>query len=587
MDRLPNANQCGKRPIVAGNALRSPRQWRCGFAATFLARVLGVVCGVSLVLGSLDMLHAQDEANRPQPAQPSEQADQNVGENLADDVSQADAPDQAKGENQERGQHEDKNPDEAHKEKAPEGPIPPGTYDPAVVIHFEGEIRASSQTYLFRRLDTAKSRGAKLVILQIDSPGGEIGATLEIGHRLLELDWAKTVAYVPREALSGAAIIALACDEIILAPSARFGDAGPIVMDQFFMFRHAEEKILSHLATEVRHFAEETGRPPALAEAMVDRNLEVLVVRNTKTGEETCMSEAELAAVPQPDDWEKLQPVFESRKDHFLEVTGKRAVEIHLANGLADNLDQLKQRYGIEQDPLELRHTWVDSMVTILNFPLITVALLVVGLICFYVEVASPGLGLGGLLGTVCFGVFFWSKFLGGTAGWLEVTLFVLGILCLGIELFLLPGFGFSGVTGLLLILGSLVLAGQTFILPETGSQLQTLTGSLGMVVVSGIVFMMVATLLSRRMGSLPLMSRIMLAPPDAAAIAVDAPTEGSTGALMEGRRGVAHSALRPFGKARFGDDFVEVMADGEFINEGTPIEVIGTQGHRIIVREV
>ena len=104
------------------------------------------------------------------------------------------------------------------------------------------------ERYLFRKLDAAKQQGADLVILEIDSPGGRLKESLEIAEYLQKLDWAHTVAYVPREAISGAAIVSLGCDEILMAPHARIGDAGAIVMDEdsFFRFAPAEGDQFSH-----------------------------------------------------------------------------------------------------------------------------------------------------------------------------------------------------------------------------------------------------------------------------------------------------------------------------------------------------
>jgi len=82
----------------------------------------------------------------------------------------------------------------------------------------------------------------------------------------------------------------------------------------------------------------------------------------------------------------------------------------------------------------------VDAAVTILNLPLITGLLFVIGLVALYVEFSAPGIGMGGLIAGLCFAIFFWSRFLGGTAGWLEVILFLAGVAFLAVELFVLPG---------------------------------------------------------------------------------------------------------------------------------------------------
>ena len=118
----------------------------------------------------------------------------------------------------------------------------PVKYHHGVIIRFEGEIGPGLEAYLNRKLEIAKEQGADLVIIEIDSPGGELTASLEIAEHLQGIDWAHTVAYIPRQAISGAAIVSLGCDEILMAPQAEIGDAGAIFMDEHSFFHFVPEK---------------------------------------------------------------------------------------------------------------------------------------------------------------------------------------------------------------------------------------------------------------------------------------------------------------------------------------------------------
>ena len=473
----------------------------------------------------------------------------------------------------------------------------PRHYSHPVLIRFEGPITPMLQQYFYRKLDAAKQDKADLVIVEIDSPGGFVEESLDIANRLSDTNWAHTVAYVPREALSGAAIVALGCNEIVIAETAKLGDAGPIFLGEDALFRHAPEKLRSDLALEVRKLAQASGRPPAMAEAMVDMDLVVFPVKNTETGEETFMSTAELDSHPQPQDWEKGKPVHESREDHFLEVTGDRAVELRLAEANAASRLELKERYRIQGELTVLESSGVDVAVYILNLPVITGLLFVIGLVALYVEFSMPGIGMGILTAGLCFALFFWSRFLGGTADWLELVLFVSGVAFLSVELFVIPGFGVAGLSGLLLLFCSLVLAGQTFVLPHTIRQLDTLTGTLFVLTISGGTFLVLAVILSRTFGSLPFLSRLTLTPPnpdekqrqqshhqqDQSASVLPA----HRALVVPGDVGIADSALRPAGKARFGNRFVDVITDGDFIAKGSRVEVVQASGSRVLVSEV
>jgi membrane-bound serine protease (ClpP class) len=432
--------------------------------------------------------------------------------------------------------------------------------------------------------------GADLLIVDIDSPGGLVEESFRIANRLQSTDWARTVAYVPRQALSGAAIVSLGCDEIVMHADARLGDAGPITLGEDMLFRHVPEKIVSDLAVQIRQLAEGGGRPPALAEAMIDKSLEVYRVRHAKTGDVAFMSEAEIADADVPDDWQQEKLVFESREDHFLEVTGRRAVELTLAAATVEDLDQLQQRYGLKSPPVVLSGSWVDTLVYILNHPVITVLLFVVGLIGIYIEFSAPGVGVGGMLAGVCFLLFFWSRFFGGTADWLDILLFAGGVVCLALELFVIPGFGVTGFTGVLLILASVLLAGQRNLIPQTGTDLRSLVLSLGICVTSGVLFAGTAWFISQRFHMIPAMNRLIVEPPktDDTAPSTDRTTSPTAGALdrgtLAGQRGAAYTALRPAGRARFGQHVIEVTTEGESIAQGQPVRVVEVSGNRVVV---
>jgi membrane-bound serine protease (ClpP class) len=446
------------------------------------------------------------------------------------------------------------------------------------------------RAYLFRKLDTAEKDGANLLIVEIDSPGGFVDDSKLMAERLRDVRWARTVAFVPREALSGAAIVALGCDDIVMGSGARLGDAGPIFLGEDFLFRHAPEKVRSDVVTLVRSLAEAKGRPPALAEAMVDMDTVVYRWTNAATGKDAYMSPGDVEALDDADQWERGPMVRASREGLFLEVHGREAVELGLAQGLAESRDELKQRYGIEGELRVLTATGVDTAVYILNLPLVTGVLFVVGLIALYFELSSPGIGFGALLAGLCFALFFWSRFLGGTAEWLELVLFAAGVVFLLIEILVLPGFGLAGIAGILLIFVSLMMAMQGFAIPETRRQMVIFANSMGVLAVSGVAFAIAAYLLRRHLGTLPVLNQLLLKPPEparAGGLSGDADAQaGPEGAGPGvGDRGIAHTALRPAGKGRFGDRYVNVVTDSEFVKAGAAIQIMEFRGGRMYVR--
>lgn len=480
----------------------------------------------------------------------------------------------------------------AFAEEAPTGK----TYQRAVLIRFEGPITPLLEHFALRKLELARERNADLVIIEIDSPGGFIDSSFNVATRLRDLDWAETVAFVPREAISGAAIVALGCDRIIMAGDARIGDAGAIFQGEDALFRYAPEKIRSDLARRIRDLAASKGRPPGLAEAMVDMDLVVYHVRNQKTDQATLMTDPEIEASDDPTDWIKLKPIIESRKAHFLELNGSRAVELGLATATVASRAELTKELRVDENLLVLEPTAVDAAVTILNFRVVTGLLLVIGVVALLIEASAPGIGLGGLVSGLCFALFFWSRFLGGTAGWLEVVLFAVGVVFIAIELFVIPGFGVAGVSGILLMLTSILMASQHFVVPNTGRELDTTLGSMTVIVGSGVGICVALMAISHFYGSVPILSWMALQPPAPEVQSTDTMDGKKTLLAAAGERpcpvqigdwGVAESPLRPAGRVRFQDEYVDVVSDGAFIPEGHQVRVINISGNRVQVREV
>ncbi len=462
----------------------------------------------------------------------------------------------------------------------------PSRAAPCAWIEFRGMITPLSQALLLRKLERAKAMGAETVVIEIDSPGGMLVSSVEIAEHLAKIDWARTIAFVPREAISGAAIFSLACDEIVLLPSARIGDAGPIIEGEDARFRDAPEKVVSYLARVVRDLASAKGRSPDLAEAMVNKKLELVRVREKEDGPWKILPKSR---VEQGDRWQAVEPIPESAPDKYLTLNGEQAVRLGLASVTVAGAGELEQYLKLEEDPVRLRQTSVDVLILLLNSWLGTGFLLFVGLVALFFELSAPGTGVGGLIAGLCFVLFFWSHFLGGTAGWLEVILFLSGLVFLAMELFVIPGFGVAGLSGILLLIASVVMASYQGHLPDDRialAQAGRAAAAFVVAVAAGGITLMV---IGPRMQRLPMFKRLVLAPPvaDETEAAADESGQASEFGVVVGDEGTADTPLRPAGRAIFGEEYVDVVADGRFIDAGRPIRVIEIQGNRVVVREL
>lgn len=448
----------------------------------------------------------------------------------------------------------------------------------AVRVDLRGPIDAELSTQLQRLIQEEISiNDVNFVCLWIDSPGGSPADAMQLANFLafdLDPGSVRSVAYVPNEARSDAAIVALACDQVVIDPEAILGGSGAYDL--------SEEEI-DQLRQSIREsLAPRKSRSWSLMVAMIDPNLDVF--RYSRKGDVEYFSEAELAEQANPDAWKQGERV--TTPGEPLQVDGETAEEYRLATHTVDSFVGFKRLYGLENDPALLEPGWADFLIEALASPGVAILLLIIAGVAAYAELQSPGIGIGGFLATICFLLFFWSRYLGGTAGWLEALLFLAGVSFLLLEVFVLPGFGVFGLGGGALVLVSLILASQTFIVPHNEYQFAQLQRSLLVLAGAGVGIVAVALALRRWLPHAPIFNQMFLPPPtdeEAQMISRRESLVGFDDSLV-GKRGVTTTQLTPSGKAKFGDQWVDVITDGLLIEPGVEIVVVEVHGNRVIV---
>lgn len=464
----------------------------------------------------------------------------------------------------------------------------PAKFERPVLIEFKGEINRRLAGFFNRAMDKAQAKNADLIIVEVDSPGGLKSESLQIARRLRDCK-AYTVVIIQNEAISGGSLVSLGVDEIHINPDAKFGDSGEIYFDaEQWAWRLAQSKIESYLSRDARDLAESKGRSPDLAEAMVDSDYFVYVKKNEDGEQEfTGVSNKENL---KPDPPWKLVP--ETKTDRFLTLSGKRAVELGLAQGDSSTREQIAQELNFDfQSAAVYRPTMVDFVVDILNNPLVTGLLILIGLVALFIELTAPGIGVGGLVAGLCALLFFWSHFLGGTAGWLEVTLFVAGLSFVAAEVFLIPGLGIPGIMGVILLFASVILAGQDFVIPNTVDDWNRTLTSVMVTLLSFVSFLVAAVLITKNMGRIPLLQGIILDPNDRAGEEDNQSNPQSKApntldGVSVGDWGIADSLLRPAGRVKIKGRVFDVISDGTFVDPGTSVQVVKIHGNVITVAE-
>jgi len=468
----------------------------------------------------------------------------------------------------------------------------------AKVIAVNGVIDGVLGEFVEREMRNAVAKGVNTLIFRIDSPGGDKDVAEHVALAISEQDPAKitTVAWIPKGAWSGGALIAFGCDRVLMHPEAQIGDIGVIAMTEpGGQFERAPEKIVSPFLQFAATLARRKNRPPALLQAMIDRDLVVYQVTSKTDGRVTYMSDTDIQA--SHEEWVKGPMVAESREGILLTVNGERAHELGLADMPCRDEGELRTRLGISEktDLTPVASTWVDTLLLVLNSGFGGFLLMTFGIICIYIELHIPS-GFFAILSALFFSLFFWSRFLGGTSGTLELVLFILGLGLLALEIFVIPGFGVFGVSGILLTIASLVLASHTFSGMTVTETFEESMGSLGSLAGAMVTVIVVAAVLNRFLPTIPFLNRLILTPPGYAMAESDGPflnpsllTSGTAvaGVVDIGAQGVSATALRPSGKAVFGDQYLDVVSDGAYIDHGTPVEVIRVAGNRVIVRAI
>ena len=451
----------------------------------------------------------------------------------------------------------------------------------AVRAYLSGPINSRSVDRVQLMIeDAVRGGGANFVCLEIDSPGGSPADSMQLASFLvfdLDPSEVRTVAFVPSQALADASMVALACDQVVMQPEAILGGEGDYVF--------SEAEIDQAKDTLRAAITAEKSRSWSLPAAMIDPDLQVFrCTRQARILSTEYLCEEELAEMPDADQWQKGEEI--TKQGVPFRVNGERAVDYSLANEVVDDFAGFKELYGLSSDPALLEPGWANFVIEALAHPAMAVVLLLIGFSALYAELQAPGIGVGGFVALVCFVLFFWNGFLGGTAGWLEVMLFLAGVICLLLEFFVIPGFGIFGLGGGMLVIASLILASQTFVVPRNAYQMIELRNSfitLGMVAMG---VMACVILINRWLPHVPIVGGMVLgAPSDEEAESISQRESLVHFEELVGSEGLTTTQLAPSGKARFKNRFVDVIADSEVIPPDTRIVVVEVLGNRVLVR--
>jgi membrane-bound serine protease (ClpP class) len=432
-----------------------------------------------------------------------------------------------------------------------------------VVVPLNGEISQPLVLFLRRAVKVAESAGAGAIIFEMNTYGGRLDAAADITG-ILNHATIPTYTFINSNAGSAGSLIALATQHIYMSPVSAIGAAAPVLSTGEDLPATERDKTLSYWSALVRSSATRNGHNPDIGEAFMSKEKEV------KIGDRVVHPKGSLLTLTAQEATEK--------------INGKPL----LADDVADSVADLVRKAGLKGQAVALDPSgferlafWITALAPLL---------LLLGIICAYLEFKIPGASLPGILAGVCFALFFLGHYLAGLAGWEVVSLFVLGLFLVLIEiLFFAHSTIVIGVVGVFLMLASLLWAmidrypGETFF--PTGQMIAIPMRNLFIAVVGAAIGIV---LLARYLPRTSIYRRfaLMTTNPPGPSLA-GAPREFATALdVTAGMQGTAQTTLRPSGKARFAEHVIDVVTEGEFIAADTPITVIQKDGMRVVVKQ-
>jgi membrane-bound serine protease (ClpP class) len=482
--------------------------------------------------------------------------------------------------------------------------VAPAGHEKAVVITLAGEVDDYNRDALFRNIERARKLGAKTVILRMNTYGGLVSSGLDIARFLRRQDDLHIVAFVDDKAISAGAMIALACNEIVMVPSAVLGDCAPIVfksdgnLESMPVAERAKAE--SPILKDFEASAARNGYDPLLVTSMVSAPKVVYYVEDNE-GHRKFVDEPTYQKLTKDEEWKPVAGVSNplDGPTTLLTVTTDEALKLGLAKGQVHSVDELAGQRGYTV-VADFSPTAGDRIVSILGNPLVRGILLIIFLNSLFVAFKMPGHGAPEAIALLSLGVLVGVPLLTGYATWWEILIILGGLGLVAFEIFVFPGHMVSLLVGSVMVFAGLLLTfvGDTVTMPG-GLQMPSTWVSLehGLyVIVGGLVCsMLLSAWLRRYLPKMPYFNRLILTTNSgggqtgSAARADEDPADADAWPFI-GTVGVAVSELKPGGRAEFpygGDRRVTgvVCETGCYVPAGTRLAVLEVRGSRVVVR--
>lgn len=459
------------------------------------------------------------------------------------------------------------------------GSVAQGNAPTIVVVPVSGTVDPAMAAFINRALQSSKEYPNRLIILEIDTYGGQVDAAFQIVDTLL--NFPDTVfSYVKTKAISAGALVALAGKKLIMKNGTTIGDVAPLTYSKEGP-EMLDEKFQSPIRAKFRTLAKRNGYPETLTEAMVTKEISVYEVKFSDT---TLYLDSIGLSELSPVEKKKIistKNIVSSTE--LLTMDDIEAQRLGFSSMSVSGFDEMISRLGYQDARIiRIQSNWSEKMASFIGT--IAPVLMMIGFAALYIELRTPGFGAPGIIGIICLAAVFFGQYMVGLADYTELLLLAIGAVLLAIELFVTPGFGLMGIAGILAMVAGMVLSFQDFVIPKPQFpwQAKILMNNLLTVLASFLGSMVLIVLFFRYV--FPRIGKVVQGPYLQETLAdarVDSENENR---LLIGQTGVVCSPLHPAGKARFNDEVVDVVAEGEFIEKESEVVVSEINGNRIVV---
>jgi membrane-bound serine protease (ClpP class) len=360
----------------------------------------------------------------------------------------------------------------------------------------------------------------------------------------------RTVVWIDKNAASAGALISIACDSIYMAKGASIGAAS--VVNQ--VGEKMPDKYQSYMRGLMRATAEAKGRDPKIAEAMVD----------------------ERVAIP---------GIVDS--GFVLTFTTQEAIKHGFAEGEANSFEEVMQLLGIKHyEVIDYKVDWLEKVINFLMHPVVSSILMLIIVGGIYFELQTPGVGFPLAAAAVAALLYFAPLYLEGLAENWEILLFIVGLILLGVEIFVLPGFGVAGIAGILLMVIGFTLSLVHNVAFDFS---MTKAGEVGMalfrVVITiiagiGLLFVFGKNIFASKLFEQMVLQDAQRA--DEGYISVDMKLKH-----LIGSEAMTVTDLKPSGKIEINGERHDAYAEGLWISAGTRVRIVRLNGNTLVVSKV